>query len=132
MGEDAAKWFNAVKIRLLAWIAVGITFPAIGIAGGLFASSISTALSDIKATQVTAATDQKTTATQVNSIQTSLAIVSTTVTEGLVKSVQGAVDVNVSQQGEINDLRDRVGAAEGDLKALKALQQVQLPSQGRR
>lgn len=148
MTEKEDRWFNAVKIRVLAWIAVGVTIPLMGLSGGLFLSSINTQLNnistnttaqliDIKKSQADAVIKQEATAGQVNTVQQNVAIISTTITEGLVKSVQGANDVNVAQnremgelRAEISDLRDRLGKTEGDLKTLKALQEMRLPNAG--
>lgn len=58
--------------------------------------------------------------------------VSTTLTEGAMKTLQSVVETNNNQQVEINNLKDRVGNAEGDLKELRALQNMQLPGQGRK
>lgn len=144
--DPEERWFNAVKIRLLAWIAVAITIPALGLAGTLFLASINAQLTnisnnttaqliDIKKSQADAVVKQETTAGQVNAVQQNIAVISTTITEGLVKSVQGANEVNVAQnreigelRGEIGDLRDRLGKAEGDLKVLQELQKLRLPN----
>lgn len=130
--EDGDRWFNAVKIRLLAWAAVGLTVPLAAVSGGLFLSSINSQLTEIRDTQKLAAAAQSTTAGQVQTMQTNLAVVSTTITEGLVKSVQAANDVNAAQTQRLDNIQDRLGKAEGDLKVLQELQRMQLPSPGRK
>lgn len=123
--EDEQRWFNAVKIRVLAWIAVGLTIPSMGVVGGLVLTSINGQLTEIKA-------GQQTTASQVQTMQTNLAVVSNTITEGLVKSIQAANDVNAIQNQRLDTIQDRLGKAEGRLDTLKALQDLQLPGPGRK
>lgn len=123
--EDEQRWFNAVKIRVLAWIAVGLTIPSMGVVGGLVLTSINGQLTDIKA-------GQQATTSQVQTMQTNLAVVSNTITEGLVKSIQAANDVNAIQNQRLDTIQDRLGKAEGRLDTLKALQDLQLPGPGRK
>ncbi len=127
-GGQEERWFNAVKVRVLAWIAVGFTVPLMGLTGGIFLSSINGQLTDIKAGQKASVEDQKTTAGQVQAVQQNLAVMQTAVTEGRVKSVETANDVNATQTKQIDDLRDRLGRAEGDLKVLQELNRLKLPN----
>jgi hypothetical protein len=108
------------KVRF--WIQIALTV-AVTVGGGF----MSYVLSGIKDQLSESKTQQTKLADKVDDMNTGLTKVSTTLTEGAMTLLQSQVKVNADQQVEINSLKDRIGVAEGDLKELRAYQNLRLP-----
>lgn len=69
---------------------------------------------------------------KVGTMNDNLTKVSTTLTEGAMKTLASVVETNGQQQVQIDGLKDRVGKAEGRLDTIDMLRNLQLPAQGRK
>lgn len=111
---------DSAKVRF--WIQIALTV-AVTVGGGFMSYVLSGIANQLNENKV----QQSVLSEKVDKLTVSVTTVSTTLTEGAMKLLQSQVEINNVQQTEINSLKDRIGATEGDLKELRALQSVRLP-----